>query len=263
MERRRPGRSSRRRRSGSGRRPGPRSGAGRPRSRRGRSSRGSARASRSSSGMAIPRRSSVRSARSARRMTTRPSRYLPRFLVLLDQATPLERRQQAGRRRLVQAEPPGELGHAGLAGRLPQRQQERCRPVDRADRVPVDHTESVHHSKEIAGAAIAAGPGVEGGIERAVERLEDLGLIGVALRGPRTGTTARGCRARASRRGRASRRRRRRTGRGRSCPVAVLADVLVGEHDPEHRRDAGEVVRQAAGLEDRRRPAWIALAGGA
>ena len=35
------------------------------------------RASRSSSGSAIPRRSSVRSARSASRMTTSPSRYLP------------------------------------------------------------------------------------------------------------------------------------------------------------------------------------------
>ena len=49
---------------------------------------------------------------------------------------------------------------------------------------------------------------------------------------------------------RACRSRSRRTARGPWCPVAVLGRDLLAEHDPEHRRVAGEVVRDAGRVED-------------
>jgi hypothetical protein len=44
------------------------------------------------------------------------------LLVLLDEAASLERREEARRGRLVEAEPPGELGDAGFALRVAQGQ---------------------------------------------------------------------------------------------------------------------------------------------
>ena len=112
------------------------------------------RASRSSSGRAIPRRSSVRSARSARRMTTRPSRYLP---VSSSCSTRPRFWSVASRREAVdlcRPEPAGELGHAGLALALAEGEQQRRRPVDRADGVAVeDH--AARPVQPAAGCAIA------------------------------------------------------------------------------------------------------------
>ena len=51
------------------------------------------------------------------------------LVVLLDQAAPLERGQQARRRGLVQAEPARQLRDAGLAGTLAKGQQQGGRPI--------------------------------------------------------------------------------------------------------------------------------------
>ena len=67
-----------------------------------------------------------------------PEPVLAGLVVLLDQAALLERREQPRRGRLVEPEPSGELGHAGLALRLAEGQQQGRRPIDRADRVAVE-----------------------------------------------------------------------------------------------------------------------------
>ena len=60
------------------------------------------------------------------------------LVVLLDEAALLERGQQPRRRGLVQAEPAGQFGHAGLALAVPEGQQQGRGPVDRADGIPVE-----------------------------------------------------------------------------------------------------------------------------
>src|SRR5262249_22830690 len=63
---------------------------------------------------------------------------LPALFVLLDEPAALERREQPRGRRLVEAEPSSELGDAGFTLGLAQGEEQSRRPVDRADRVPVE-----------------------------------------------------------------------------------------------------------------------------
>jgi hypothetical protein len=65
------------------------------------------------------------------------------LVVLLDQAALLERREEPRCCRVVEAQPPRELRHAGLALRLAEGEQERRGPVDRADGVTVEDHRSV------------------------------------------------------------------------------------------------------------------------
>ena len=60
------------------------------------------------------------------------------LVVLFDEAALLERGEQPRGGRLVQPEAACELGHPGLALALAEREQQRGRPVDRADRVAVE-----------------------------------------------------------------------------------------------------------------------------
>ena len=117
---------------------GDRRASSRRRGSRGRSSRGSAGRAARAPGSAMPRRSSVRSARSARRMTTRPSRYLP----VSSSCSTRPRFWSVASRRdavdLCRPEPARQLGHAGLALALAEGEQQGRRPVDRADRVAVE-----------------------------------------------------------------------------------------------------------------------------
>ena len=124
--------------------------------RRGRSSRGSAGRAARAPGSAMPRRSSVRSARSARRMTTSPSRYLPVSSSCSTRPALLERREEPRRGRLVQPEAAGQLGDAGLALAVAEGEQERRGPVDRADRVAVKDHRSLRSSSAGAGRCHAA-----------------------------------------------------------------------------------------------------------
>ena len=72
-----------------------------------------------------------------------PEAVLAGLVVLLDEAALLERREQPRRGRLVEAEPPGELGDAGLALGIAEGEEECRRPVDRADGVAVEDHRSV------------------------------------------------------------------------------------------------------------------------
>ena len=91
-----------------------------------------------------------------------PEAVLAGLVVLLDEAALLERGEQPRRGRLVQPEPAGELGHAGLALALAEGEQERRRPIDRADRVAVED----HAARPVQPAAGAtsrrAGVGADG-----------------------------------------------------------------------------------------------------
>ncbi len=181
------------------------------------------------------------------------------LLVLLDEAALLERRQQARRGRLVQPEPARELGDAGLALALAEGEQEGRRPVDRPDGVAVED----HPARSVQPAA---------GCD-----------IAPARSGDRSCPCARASRAASSESEKIETTRStmspwacasqmnhgsRESGSGiapRACipsaiasysswsvvgPVAVLGRLDLGEHDPEHARVAGEVVRQAGRVED-------------
>ena len=196
---------------------------------------------------------------------------MPRLVVLLDEAALLERGQQPRRRRLVQAEAAGELGHAGLALRVAEGQQQGRRPIDRADRVAVKDHRRRPRSQPAPGEAMppcgvgAASPwarasraAVERVLERGQDAVDDVAL-GVRLAheprlaGVRLGHRAAGVHADGDRvvqlvvGGR---------------PVAVLGRDLLAEHDPEHRRVPGEVVRDADRVEDLAQPVLDAPAGG-
>ena len=115
------------------------------------------------------------------------------LVVLLDQAALLERGEQPRRGRLVQAEPAGELGHAGLALALAEGEQERRRAIDRADRVAVeDHRRParsagarVRHRAVGSGPIVAVGAGLERRVERVREDRDDPVDDVAARRAPR------------------------------------------------------------------------------
>ena len=67
-----------------------------------------------------------------------PEPVLARLVVLLHQTALLERREQARRGRLVEAEPAGELGDASGPRRVSERKQERRRSIDRTDGVALE-----------------------------------------------------------------------------------------------------------------------------
>ncbi len=232
------------------------------------------RASRSSSGRAMPRRSSVRSARSARLITTRPEPVLAGLAVLLDEA------RGAG------------------ASASSRDAVDLCRPSRRASSVtPASPWLSPSASRSAAA--------------RSTERTALPSSTIVASRSPRfnqrPGAPSRRMARHRSRRGRAPRAprrasRRRSTRRGRRCrraacashmnhgsresgsgiapracmptrdrvvqlvvgrrPVAVLGRLVLAEHDPEHARMAGEVVRQRRSGRGRRAGRLDAPAGG-